>query len=64
MCGVFGIIGREIISEQSTLRKLVQNTELRGRDASGFIVLNDERLHIYRADTRAQKLFSKIKIYN
>ncbi len=64
MCGVFGVIGRKIISEQSTLRKLVQNTELRGRDASGFIVLNDERLHIYRADTRAQKLFSKTKIYN
>ena len=61
MCGIFGIVSRKVLSERSTLKTLVRNAELRGRDSSGFVLLNDERLHIFRDDNRAQKLFAKIK---
>ena len=48
MCGIFGIVSRKVLSsERSTLKTLVRNAELQGRELSGFVLLNDERLHIF-----------------
>lgn len=64
MCGIFGVVGQEVIKDRRSLRTLVRNAELRGRDSSGFLTLQNGRLDVFRAEERGQKLFSKINTKN
>ena len=64
MCGLFGIIGNQVISSPDALNILVNNSEDRGRDASGAVLLKNNKVKIYRTNERARKLFSNIDVSN
>lgn len=62
MCGVFGIVGSEVCKDRASVRCLVRNAEIRGKDSSGVLIWRDGRIDIFRSDERAKTLFSKIDI--
>jgi glucosamine 6-phosphate synthetase-like amidotransferase/phosphosugar isomerase protein len=60
MCGIFGVVAKSKISQRD-LKKLVNHSQQRGKDSSGFIFLKDNTYNIYRADFKASLLFNEIK---
>lgn len=63
MCGIFGVITREVINKKD-LKLLTKHAQQRGKDSSGLIFLKDDQYQIYRADYNIDKLLNKIKPYH
>lgn len=60
MCGIFGVIARNIVSEHD-LRILVNHSKQRGKDSSGLIYIDNDIYHVKRSDCEIDKLLAKVK---
>jgi glucosamine 6-phosphate synthetase-like amidotransferase/phosphosugar isomerase protein len=63
MCGIFGIISKEIIDKKD-LKFLVKHSQQRGKDSSGLIFLKNDQYQVYRADYNIEKLLNQVKPYH
>lgn len=62
MCGIFGVISNNNVSNQK-LKTLVNHSKQRGKDSSGLIYIENDNYKINRADYEIDKLLSKVKPY-
>lgn len=67
MCGIFGVIGNkesnfELFPEY--IRSLFLLSESRGKEASGFAALYDQKIRVYRTHTQAHELIKKQNFIN
>lgn len=62
MCGIFGVISNNKVSDQK-LKTLVNHSKQRGKDSSGLIYIENDIYKINRADYDIDKLLSKVKPY-
>ena len=62
MCGIFGVISNNKVSNQK-LKTLVNHSKQRGKDSSGLIYIENDNYKINRADYDIDKLLSKVKPY-
>lgn len=62
MCGIFGVISNNKVSDQK-LKTLVNHSKQRGKDSSGLIYIENDNYKINRADYDIDKLLSKVKPY-
>lgn len=60
MCGIFGIISKHEINKNE-LEILIQHSEQRGKDSSGFCYSNNHKLKIIKGDIPIRNLYQKIK---
>ena len=60
MCGIIGIISKQIISK-ADLWSLSKDAERRGLDSSGILFNNDENIYLKRSNKSLTKL---IKVSN
>lgn len=63
MCGIFGIISPFGFPKKD-LKLLVNHSQQRGVDASGFVFLQNNKYKIIRADYNIQKLLDNIDPFN
>jgi len=63
MCGIFGVISESSINKEH-LKTLVHHARQRGRDSSGFVVVENSVYKVYRADYDVKKLLKKIKPFD
>ena len=61
MCGIFGIISNKKL-ELSELNLLAEHARQRGRDSSGLIFRDEQKLNVFRADFDVRKLLAKVNI--
>lgn len=62
MCGIFGIISSATVTK-SELASLVEHSQQRGRDSSGFVVLEEGVYSIHRADYVVTRLLDEVRPY-
>ena len=63
MCGIFGIVSQQNVSEKN-LKHLAKLAQQRGKDSSGLVKYNDECYSVYRSDFSILNLIKKVKISN
>jgi len=63
MCGIFGVISKHKINK-SKLFTLVDHSQQRGKDSSGFVFVENDVYKISKADFNVKKLFKKNSFKN
>jgi glucosamine--fructose-6-phosphate aminotransferase (isomerizing) len=63
MCGIFGIVSSKKINA-ADLKYLAEHARQRGRDSSGLIFKDAEKLLVHRADYDIRKLMRRVDIEN
>lgn len=62
MCGIFGSIFDSAKFDWSEIKVLARHAEQRGKDASGLVVANEDRVEVFRADAPVNELLRKVKL--
>ena len=62
MCGIFGLVFNSNnldIDLKDSLIKLIKLSERRGKDSSGIIFYNNNKINSFKSSTRASSLIKK-----
>ena len=62
MCGLFGMVGENPITslDLTRLRKLIEFSERRGSDASGFVLASGNNCKVWKSNSGGNKFFKKV----
>ncbi|MBU2863002.1 hypothetical protein KO489_04010 [Reinekea forsetii] len=63
MCGIFGVLSSGKVSI-SDIKQLASHARQRGRDSSGLILLNEDKVNLFKADFDIAKLLSRSNLSN